>query len=95
MWTTTEGKVTTYKESIEAIDDEKKSVSFNIFDGDVGEDYKNFKLHLHLIDKEEGGAITVWTIEYEKLNEDTKPPYRFLDIINLATKDIDAHALKA
>jgi len=48
-----------------------------------------------LIDKEEGGAITVWTIEYEKLNEDTKPPYRFLDIINLATKDIDAHALKA
>ncbi|RDY08594.1 hypothetical protein CR513_07155, partial [Mucuna pruriens] len=46
--------------------------------------YKMFKLHLQVIDKEEGGAVT-----------DITPPYRFLDIITVATKDIDAHVLKA
>lgn len=91
----TGGKVETFKESIEAIDDENKSISFKIFDGEVSKDYKLLKVHLQVIDKEEGGAVTVWTIEYEKQNEDTKPPYRYLDIITDATKDVDAHVQKA
>ncbi|XP_020207475.1 MLP-like protein 43 [Cajanus cajan] len=94
-WTfTTEGKVVTFKESIEAIDDEKKTISFSISGEEITKDYKMFKLHLQVIDKEEGGAVTVWTIEYEKLHEDITPPYRFLDIITVTTKDIDAHVLK-
>ncbi|CAJ1948694.1 unnamed protein product [Sphenostylis stenocarpa] len=95
-WTfTTEGKVETIKETMEAVDEENKKISFSLFDGDFGRDYKNLKIHLQVIDKEEGGAITVWTVEYEKLSEETKPPYRLLDIITCATKDIDAHSLKA
>lgn len=95
-WTfTTDGKVVTYKEKIEAIDDENKSISFNLFGEEIDKDYKKFKVHFQVIDKEEGGAVTVWTIEYEKLNEDITPPYHLLDILTVATKDIDAHALKA
>ncbi|RDX65988.1 MLP-like protein 31, partial [Mucuna pruriens] len=95
-WTiTTGGKVETFKESIEAIDEQKKSISFKVFDGEVSKDYKMFKIHFQVIDKEEGGAVTVWTIEYEKMNEDIKPPYHFLDFITAATKDIDAHVQKA
>ncbi|TKY68678.1 MLP protein 43 [Spatholobus suberectus] len=50
---------------------------------------------LQVIDKDEGGAVTIWTMEIEKLNEDVAPPYRYLDILTAATKDIDAHVLKA
>ncbi|RDX78671.1 MLP-like protein 28, partial [Mucuna pruriens] len=95
-WTlTTGGKVETLKESIEAIDEQNNSISFKVFDGEVSKDYKMFKVHLQVIDKEEGGAVTVWTIEYEKMNEDIKPPYHFLDFITAATKDVDDHVLKA
>ncbi|TKY68677.1 MLP protein 31 [Spatholobus suberectus] len=91
-WTlTTEGKVETMKESIEAIDEENKLITFKFFDGEIGKNYKLFRLHVQGIDKEEGGSIAKWTIEYEKLNEDIPPPYRYLDVITTTTTDIDAH----
>ncbi|RDY10097.1 MLP-like protein 43, partial [Mucuna pruriens] len=88
---TTEGKVETFKESIETIDEQNKSITTKFFDGEIGKSYKLFKLHLQAIDKEEGGAVAKWTIEYEKLNEDIGPPYHFLDFITATTKDIDVH----
>lgn len=55
-----------------------------------------YKVHLQVIDiEEEGGVVTIWTIEYEKLNEDVAPPYHYLDIITPTTKETDAHVLKA
>ncbi|KAG4982494.1 hypothetical protein AAZX31_10G080400 [Glycine max] len=95
-WNLTTGKVRTFKESIEAIDEQSKSISFKIFDGENSKDYKMYKVHLQVIDiEEEGGVVTIWTIEYEKLNEDVAPPYHYLDIITATTKETDAHVLKA
>lgn len=54
-----------------------------------------YKFHLQLIDEEEGGAVTIWTIQYKKLNEDVAPPYHYLDIITATTKETDAHLRKA
>ncbi|KHN23218.1 hypothetical protein D0Y65_004435 [Glycine soja] len=42
-----------------------------------------------------GGAVTIWTIQYKKLNEDVAPPYHYLDIITATTKETDAHLRKA
>ncbi|KAH1205461.1 MLP-like protein 31 [Glycine max] len=84
------------QESIEAVDEQNKSITFNFFDGEISKNYKTYKIHLQVVDKEEGGAVTIWTMEYEKQNEDIAPPYPYLDIVTAATKSIDAHhVLKA
>ncbi|RDY14141.1 MLP-like protein 31, partial [Mucuna pruriens] len=75
-----EGKVETFKESIEAIDAQNKSITFKFFDGEIDKNYKLFKLHLQAIDKGNGGAVPKWSIEYVKLNKDIAPPYHFLDL---------------
>ncbi|KAK7304540.1 hypothetical protein VNO77_42421 [Canavalia gladiata] len=95
-WTyTVDGKVTTCKEKIEVIDAQNKSLTFNLFDGDVGKLYKILKGHLEVIDKDDGSAIAKWTYEYEKVNEDIPPPYGYLDFVAKITKDVDAHLIKA
>ncbi|KAK7304541.1 hypothetical protein VNO77_42422 [Canavalia gladiata] len=95
-WTyTVDGKVTTCKEKIEVIDPRNKSLTFDLFDGDVGKVFKILKAHLEVIDKDDGSAIAKWTYEYEKVNEDIPPPYGYLDFVTKITKDVDAHLLKA
>ncbi|KAF1889276.1 hypothetical protein Lal_00024599 [Lupinus albus] len=70
----TNGKVITCKEKIEFIDEEKKSITFDLFEGDVSQYYKILKINLHVIDKNGGGAIAKWIVEYEKVDENVKPP---------------------
>ncbi|KAK7304542.1 hypothetical protein VNO77_42423 [Canavalia gladiata] len=95
-WTyTIDGKVTTCKEKIEVVDVEKKLITFKLFDGDVGKQYKVLKFHLQVNDKDGGGSVVKWTYEYEKVNEDVAAPYSYLEFGAKATKDIDAHLLQA
>lgn len=91
----TDGKVTTCKENIEVLDEEKKSMTFNLFEGDVEQHYKIFKINLQVIDKDDGGAIAKWSIEYEKVNENVEPPYGYLGYLTKLSKDTDDHILKA
>lgn len=74
--------MTTCKENIEVLDEKNKSITFNLFEGDVEQHYKMLKINLQAIDKEDnggGGAIAKWTIEYEKINHNVEPPYGYLD----------------
>ncbi|KAJ1427921.1 START-like domain superfamily [Sesbania bispinosa] len=71
------------------------SITFNLFDGEVSKNYKFLKISLQVIDKGDAGGVAIWTYDYEKLNEDIPPPYRYLDLITEGTKDIDVHLLKA
>ncbi|KAK7273858.1 hypothetical protein RIF29_14922 [Crotalaria pallida] len=91
-----EGKKTNAKSKIEAIDDENKSISYSLLDGEVGESYKSLKVILQVNDKENGGLVK-WSIEYEKLNENNvaASPESYLDFAIKVTKDIDAHLVKA
>ncbi|XP_057443933.1 MLP-like protein 43 [Lotus japonicus] len=90
-----DGKVTTCKENIEVLDEEKKSMTFNLFEGDVEQHYKILKINLQVIDKDDGGAIAKWSIEYEKVNENVEPPYGYLGYLTKLSKDTDDHILKA
>ncbi|XP_019413874.1 PREDICTED: MLP-like protein 43 isoform X3 [Lupinus angustifolius] len=96
-WTyVVDGKVTRAKEKFEVIDEEKKTLVMKIFDGDVSNQYKLFKVTLQLNDtKDNDGAIIKWTIDYEKLNREIAPPYGHLRYLYKITEDIDAHLLKA
>ena len=92
---TADGKLVTCKENFEAIDEQNKSLTFNLFDGDVSQQYKTLKGHLQVTDKHNGGAVAKWTYEYEKVREDIVPPCAYLDLATKFTKDADAHLIKA
>lgn len=81
------------KEIIEAIDEEKKSVTFKVVDGDLMELYKTFKLTVHVDTNGEDNLVT-WTLEYEKLNRDVPDPHTLMDFCLKVTKDIEAHHLQ-
>jgi len=91
----TDGKVTTCHESIESVDEEKKTITYKIFGEDIEHRFKGFKAIFEAIDKENGGAIVKWTIEYERLGEEVDPPYGYLEYLHKSTRDIDGHLLKA
>lgn len=52
------------KEKIEAIDGDNKTISYNLFDGQISEGYKSLRGALEVIDKENEG-IMKWTFEYD------------------------------
>ncbi|OIV99093.1 hypothetical protein TanjilG_32352 [Lupinus angustifolius] len=90
-----DGKVTKAKENFEVVDEENNKIVINAFDGDIAKEYKLFKATLQLNDdKDNGGAIVKWTVDYEKINRDIAPPYGYLDYFTKVTEDTDAHLLK-
>lgn len=78
------------KEIIEAIDEEKKSVTFNVIEGDLMEQFKVMKLIVHVDTKGEDNLVT-WTLEYQKLNKDVADPHSLMDFCLRVTKDIETH----
>ncbi|KAL7132291.1 hypothetical protein ABFS83_12G063200 [Erythranthe nasuta] len=87
---THDGKERVAKEIIEAIDEEKKSVTYKVIEGDLMELYKTFKLTVHVNTSGDDNLVT-WTFEYEKLSEDIPDPHTLMDFCLAMTKDIDSH----
>ncbi|XP_052109360.1 kirola-like [Arachis duranensis] len=90
-----DGKVTTSKETIESIDEKNKIVIFKLFDGDIDQRYKAFKVIFQVIEHNNGSGSAKWTVEYEKVNDDVEAPYGYMEYFDKFTKDIDAHLLNA
>ncbi|KAL9265356.1 Kirola-like protein [Drosera capensis] len=65
---TIDGKAYVAKEILEAIDVENKPVTYSVIEGDVAEEYKTFKLSIHIVPKGEVDVVK-WTFEYEKMHE--------------------------
>ncbi|KAL4359895.1 hypothetical protein S245_027626 [Arachis hypogaea] len=90
-----DGKVTTCKETIESIDENNKTIKFNLFNGDISQQYKILKLSIQEIDNSNGSVSAKWTLEYEKINDNVEAPYGYLEFYDKCTKEMDAHLLKA
>ncbi|KAL1300527.1 hypothetical protein HN51_045176 [Arachis hypogaea] len=91
-----DGKVTTSKETIESIDEKNKIVIFKLFDGDIDQRYKAFKVIFQVIENNNNGSGSAkWIVEYEKVNDDVEAPYGYMEYFDKFTKDIDAHLLEA
>ncbi|KAF8407643.1 hypothetical protein HHK36_006776 [Tetracentron sinense] len=82
------------KERIKAIDDENKSITFCIFEGDINEHYSTFDLSIQVC-KEGDGSLVKWALEFDKANEEVAHPTHFMDLFEKITKEMDAHLLKA
>ncbi|GER37353.1 polyketide cyclase/dehydrase and lipid transportsuperfamily protein [Striga asiatica] len=74
-----DGKERVAKEIIEAIDEEKKSVTFKVIGGDLMELYKSFKLTVHVDANGNNMNMVTWTLDYEKKNENVPNPHSLMD----------------
>jgi len=87
-----DGQAKVAKEKIEAIDDTNKSITFKVIEGDLLKEYKSFKIVVQATPKGEGSLVH-WTMEYEKLKEDTEDPNTLLQFAIDVSKDLDAHLI--
>ncbi|XP_038876398.1 MLP-like protein 328 [Benincasa hispida] len=87
---TIDGKTEVFKEQVE-FDDEKLAVTLIGLEGDVFEHYKVFKGIYQVVPKGPEHSLAILTLEYEKLDDGSPYPYKYLDLMNNITKDIESH----
>ncbi|KAF4355773.1 hypothetical protein F8388_019172 [Cannabis sativa] len=79
-----DGEKKVAKQIIEAIDDEKNSITFKVIEGDLLEHFKSFKATLKVTPK-----------EYEKLHDEIIDPHTLLQLAIDLSKDLESHLLQA
>ncbi|XP_065860984.1 MLP-like protein 423 [Euphorbia lathyris] len=90
LFTYAEGSplVKTSKEKIDAADDEKKTVSYSVIEGDLLKYYKTFKGHISVVPKGEGCLVS-WMCEYEKASDEVEVPHIIKDFVVKNFKEVD------
>ncbi|OAY29256.1 MLP-like protein 31 [Manihot esculenta] len=91
---THDGSLKIAKEIIEVIDDVNLSTTFKVIGGDLLKDYKSFKFIVQATQKGDGSLVH-WTLEYEKVHENTPAPNTLMDFVVHCSKDISAHLKQA
>ncbi|XWS63937.1 hypothetical protein CRYUN_Cryun06bG0144200 [Craigia yunnanensis] len=90
-----DGEAKTAKQVVEAIDSEKKSITFRMLEGDLMKEYKSFVITIQALPNTAGeGSIVHWTLEYEKLHEGIGHPETLLQFFIEVSKDMGAHLIK-
>lgn len=66
---------------VEYVDEENKVICVKMVDGDVLKQYKKFvdKMAVRAKEGGEDGSVVTYTIEYEKISEDTPDPLHIKD----------------
>lgn len=83
------------KERIEAVDEEKKTVSYSVIEGDLLKYYKSFKGHIAVSPKEDGSGSSVkWRCEFEKASEEVPDPHVIKDFVVKNFLELDDHVLQ-
>lgn len=82
------------KERIDAVDDEKKTASYHVLEGELLQYYKNFKAHFTVVPKGEGSLVK-WSCEFEKASDEVSDPNLIKDFAVKNFKEVDEFILKA
>lgn len=82
-------------QTAEYLDEENKSITYNVIGGEVAKYYNLFKSTAQVTPKGDHGSLVKWTIEYEKANEEVPAPNKYYDYVVNLTKSIEAHLLNA
>ncbi|XP_062111038.1 MLP-like protein 43 [Humulus lupulus] len=91
-----DGKRMVSKQIVEAIDDEKNSITFKCIEGDLMEHYKNFNIILVVTPKAEGeGSVVHWCFDYEKHHGEIIDPHTLIELANEVTNDLASHLAQA
>lgn len=78
------------KEQVEFDDENFKLVQIGL-EGDVFKHYKIFKATYQVVPKGPEHSLAIMTLEYEKSDDGSPYPYKYLDLMNGVTKDIESH----
>ncbi|PON39544.1 Bet v I type allergen [Parasponia andersonii] len=93
-WTFVAGNSETAKEMVEAIDEKNKTITLKILDGEAKKHYKNIKTTLQVTGMDQRGSLVKLSMEYEKQNDDTPVPTKYLEAFKFLAKSIDAYLTK-
>ncbi|XVF78466.1 hypothetical protein PTKIN_Ptkin14bG0136000 [Pterospermum kingtungense] len=80
-------------ETVEAIDDRNKSITFDKSEGEVAKYYKTLQATVCVTANDEGSFVK-WSLTYEKPNQNVPDPKRYLEFVASLTKSVDAYLLK-
>ena len=61
---------------MEVLDEENKTVTFKIIEGELLESFKIFVVTIH-VDTSGVDNLVTWTIDYEKVDESVEHPTRY------------------
>ncbi|GMI65008.1 hypothetical protein HRI_000170000 [Hibiscus trionum] len=87
-----EGKARTGKDTVEAIDPDKNSITFRKLEAEILREYKTIVYTIQASPKSEGsGSVVHLTLEYEKLHHGIGHPQALLQFLLDVSKDIGAY----
>ncbi|OVA01731.1 Bet v I domain [Macleaya cordata] len=90
-----DGQSFTCKDRTMVVDDEKRSMIWSIFEGEVMNLYNTLELKLQVSTSPKGkGSLVKWTVEFEKANEDAPIPTAYINLTERISKGMDLHLLK-
>lgn len=92
MYLIAEGKEVISKETVEAVDKENQSMTYNIFEGDLMKLYKTMKVTFQITSEGDKNFLK-WTYVYEKVNGEIPPPDQLKFFGAEVTNTVDAHYL--
>ena len=72
------------KTKVQALDEQNKSITFVVIEGDVLKLYNNFKAKLEV----SGGQVK-WSLEFDKANQNAPNPDPYLDVAIKVSKGLD------
>ncbi|XP_057993099.1 kirola-like [Hevea brasiliensis] len=90
-----EGNVLSLKEMVEKIDEENKSITYKVADGDGLKLYKSMKVTIQATAKNDGNSFLKYIIDYEKVKENAPDPHPYLEFGARVIKQVETHLLKA
>ncbi|XP_050369153.1 major latex protein 146-like [Argentina anserina] len=79
------------KLKVQEIDDENRSISFNFMEGDIFKVYKSFKSKVQAISAGNGGCIVMWTLFFEKTNENAPDPIGYVELGDKVSRGLEAY----
>ncbi|KAL1539370.1 MLP-like protein 423 [Salvia divinorum] len=84
------------KERLEIVDDGKKILSYSFLEGEILENYKNFRVVIYVgSSTKSDGALVKYTAEFNKANEQVADPHIFKSFVVKLFMAIDAYLLTA
>ncbi|KAI3825118.1 hypothetical protein L1987_06594 [Smallanthus sonchifolius] len=88
-----DGKDCVAKTLIKDINDDKKSITFEVLEGDLLKQYKTFVSNVQ-VDNHGSNNVVTWTVEYEKLSPSVLDPDTLMEFCKKVAKDIETHHLQ-
>ncbi|XP_022143401.1 MLP-like protein 34 [Momordica charantia] len=80
------------KAEVADLDEENKSITYQVVEGDILSQYSLFKIKFQASDDVVGlGATVNWSIEFEKADENVPSPEVYLEFLSKISMGIDAY----